>query len=208
MEKDTILSVTLGSDSVSNQINTINYIAEFPKISTIQNFYYVATIVIALVNIALVFYIFFRNNKKEIILQESTRKINLLKTLVLDYNMSKFYEYFKNLIIETQEFNRNNTTVEQKKASNDNIVDLTACFRRDFIVLFIAIDKSLYDKILIEIDSLIDSLTETLFDEGINLSHKPKFDELIVRRLNDSKIKILNVLFSYSGEGNQNAELE
>jgi len=66
--------------------------------------------------------------------------------------------------------------------------------------MFIAIDEGLYNKILLKVDDLIDSLTNTIFDEGINLSHQPKYEELISKKIKESKTDILKILFSYTGE--------
>jgi hypothetical protein len=66
--------------------------------------------------------------------------------------------------------------------------------------MFLAIDENLYQMILLKIDELIDSLTNAIFDEGINLAFKPKYDEEVSKRIRESKTAIIGVLFSYNGE--------
>ena len=43
-------------------------------------------------------------------------------------------------------------------------------------------------------------MTNNIFDEGINLSHAPKFEELIINEITNTKTHIIKLLFEYSGE--------
>lgn len=200
MELINALSDSLLIDSLGVTIPKIEVVALLPKKSIIEHVYSSASVFIAFVNILLVIYIFSRNYKKDKNTNEKNRKINLLKTLVLDYNISKFYDFFTNVCEKTKLINVNNLSMEDKVKINDEINDLATDFRQSFIDLFIAIDKNLYDDILNKTDLLIDGLTNTIFDEGINLSHKPKFDESITKEIRLSKTDIIRIMFSYSGE--------
>lgn len=186
--------------SLKNPVQTIKVIAQVPEKSTLENIYFIATIIIAIVNVSLIIYIFVKNNQKVHSQNEKSRKMDLLKTLILNYNMEKLYIFFKNLKENARELNVQNLNVEQKEKINEKLGDLATIYRQDFIDLFLAVDQSLYNKILEKTDSLIDGLTNTIFDEGINLSHKPKFDELIIKRIRESKTEIIKLLFSYSGD--------
>jgi len=62
-----------------------------PEKSILDNICSVSSIVIAIANVVLIIFIFRHNNKKGDSDKEKNRKQHLLKTLVLDYNMSKFY---------------------------------------------------------------------------------------------------------------------
>ncbi len=173
---------------------------QFPKKSFLDHLYSASTVVIAVANLFLVLYIFFKNNEKDKNLNEKNRRINLLKTLILDYNMKKFYDFFDNVILKTTQLNENNIDITKKREINDEINDLASNFRQSFIDLFLAIDKVLYEKILAQTDSLIDGLTNCIFDEGVNLQHKPKFEELITKEIRQSKTEIIKIMFLYSGE--------
>lgn len=200
MAIEKLLSDSISVDSLKNSIQTIKVIAQFPEKSFLENIYLIATILIAIVNVSLIIYIFVKNSKKDENHNEKNRKIDLLKTLILNYNMDKFYIYFKDIKQTAQALNTQNLSNEQKSITNDKLSDLATVYRQDFIELFLAIDQTLYDKILEETDSLIDGLTNTIFDEGINLSHQPKFDELVIKKIRESKTEIIKILFSYSGE--------
>ena len=94
----------------------------------------------------------------------------------------------------------NNLSIKEKSRINENIQEKAVELRQNFIDVFLAIDNNLYQTLLSKIDELIDSLTITIFDEGINLAHRPKFDKEISNRIRESKTAIIGVLFSYTGE--------
>ena len=171
-----------------------------PEKSLLDNICSVASIIIAIANVVLIIFIFRHNNKKDDSDKEKTRRQHLLKTLVLDYNMSKFYSFYQEIHKETNALLANNLSDEDKSRINENIKEKAVELRQNFIDMFLAIDDNLYKMLLSKIDELIDSLTNTIFDEGINLAFKPKYDEEVSKRIRESKTAIIGVLFSYTGE--------
>lgn len=196
---EAFISDSLTVETISKAMGQAQFILQAPEKSTWDYIFSGATVVIALINIVLVFYIYFRNDKKDNNNNERNRKLGLLKTLVLDYNMKLLYVFYnevKNISQKTQA----KLSTEEKGKIVEELGDLAALYRQDFIDLFLAIDKSLYQRIIDISDNLIDGLTETIFDEGINLSHKPKFEELVTKRIRESKTGAVSILFSYSGD--------
>lgn len=183
-------------NAISNAKGCIEIIHEK---SLLDTFYSIANIVIALANVVLIYFIFRLNKKKNDNDKEKERKLSLLKTLVLDYNMQKFYAFFQDINTTAYSLKENGLTNTRKKEINEKIKDYSSILRHEFIDVFLAIDNSLYDKILIKTDELIDSLTNAIFDDGINLSHPPKYDELISKKISESKTEIIRILFSYTG---------
>ena len=91
-------------------------------------------------------------------------------------------------------------TIEEKQQINDQIIsNIGTKFRVEFVDCLNAINPSLYESIMAEYDTLVDSITNHIFDEGINLSHKPKFDELITSNIFKAKTEMLKLLFGYDG---------
>lgn len=171
-----------------------------PEKSLLDNICSVASIIVAIANVVLIIFIFRHNNKKDDSDKEKSRRQHLLKTLVLDYNMSKFYSFYQEIHKETNALLANNLSNEDKSRINENIKEKAVELRQNFIDMFLAIDDNLYQMLLSKIDELIDSLTNTIFDEGINLAFKPKYDEEVSKRIRESKTAIIGVLFSYTGE--------
>lgn len=171
-----------------------------PEKSLLDNICSIANIIIALANVGLIFYIFIHNNKKDKSDKEKTRRQHLLKTLVLDYNMPKFYSFYEEIEEEAKGLLKRNLLIADKSQINENIQQKTFDLRRNFIDMFLVIDNKLYRKLMDILDNFIDTLTEAIFDEGINLDYKPKYDEIVSKIIGESKTAIIGELFSYTGE--------
>lgn len=196
---DNILSL---ADSIHAIKQTIEVTAplQAQNISILDAVYKIATVCIAFINVLLVFYIFKRNTNKDTKNIEKNRKLSLLKILILDYNMQHLYQFFEDLKIESKKLTNNNLDDVAKKEINEKMLSYGNELRQKFIDPFLAIDSNLYNNILHSVDELQDSMTNTIFDEGINLSHAPKFNELITSEITKTKTQIIKLLFEYSGE--------
>lgn len=196
---DNILSL---ADSIHAIKQTIEVTAplQAQNISILDAVYKIATVCIAFINVLLVFYIFRRNTNKDTKNIEKNRKLSLLKILILDYNMQHLYQFFEDLKIESKKLTVNNLDDGAKKEINEKMLSYGNELRQKFIDPFLAIDSNLYNNILHSVDELQDSMTNTIFDEGINLSHAPKFNELITSEITKTKTQIIKFLFEYSGE--------
>ncbi|MBT1308194.1 hypothetical protein JQN08_13190 [Phocaeicola dorei] len=194
---DNIFALT---DSIHVIKQTIEVSSPLQNISILDTIYKIATVCIAFINVCLVIYIFVRNNNKDNKNSEKNRKMSLLKTLILDYNMKYLYLFFEDLRKETNKLTVANLSNDAKREINEKLLLYGNELRQKFIDPFLAIDSKLYDNILHSIDILLDNMTNSIFDEGINLSHAPKFEELIINKITNTKTHIIKLLFEYSGE--------
>ena len=194
---DNIFALT---DSIHVIKQTIEVSSPLQNISILDTIYKIATVCIAFINVCLVIYIFVRNNNKDNKNSEKNRKMSLLKTLILDYNMKYLYLFFEDLRKETNKLTVANLSNDAKRELNEKLLLYGNELRQKFIDPFLAIDSKLYDNILHSIDILLDNMTNSIFDEGINLSHAPKFEELIINKITNTKTHIIKLLFEYSGE--------
>lgn len=194
---DNIFALT---DSIHVIKQTIEVSSPLQNTSILDTIYKIATVCIAFINVCLVIYIFVRNTNKDNRNSEKNRKMSLLKTLILDYNMKYLYLFFEDLRKETNKLTVTNLSDDAKREINENLLLYGNELRQKFIDPFLAIDSKLYDNILHSIDILLDNMTNNIFDEGINLSHAPKFEELIINEITNTKTHIIKLLFEYSGE--------
>lgn len=162
-------------------------------------FFKSATIVIAVVNLFFVIKFFRLKDKKEDVDKERDRRINWLKTLVLDHSLDSFYSFFDSLERELIKLKEKNLSITDKKQVDEKIGDHFISLRRNFTDALIAVDDNLYANVLSVSDSLQTLLTETIFDNGINLFYPPKYQELILEKLTISKTEIIKILFRYRG---------
>ena len=58
----------------------------------------------------------------------------------------------------------------------------------------------MYKGFISNVDNLQDSITESIFDSGINLNHKPMFEEKIIKKVVETKTILIKLIFNYNGE--------
>ena len=129
---------------------------------------------------------------------EQQRKLQMFQAFVLDYNIKYLYEFFEKLINKTDELRQAGLTDAEKGEINEALIVLNKNFRIQFVDSVNAIDQDLYREILIESDQMIDSFGEAIFDQGINLSHPPKFEECVGNKIFATKTAILKKLMSHN----------
>jgi hypothetical protein len=158
-----------------------------------------AMIVIAGTNVYFAQKFFYHKNNKEDIDKEKDRKINWLKTLILDHNLKHYYTFFDDLETELNKLKVPNLSIKDKETIDENNAELFVCIRRKFIDILLVVDKQIYDKIQKLFDKLQEELTEVIFNQGINLNHQPKFDEEILSKLSSTKTDVIKEIFKYRG---------
>lgn len=167
---------------------------------TLDNSCKMATVIIALANILWIVYVFFQNRKNTDEKDERLRKLSLLKTLLLDYNMKTFYDYFAEVSTITAGLKHYNLTDDQKRAINNSIIEREHQFENDFLDVLLAINGDLYTQLKNLADGMVDQFTDSIFDSGINLYVEVKFNDLIENKLMETKREMVKALFSYKGE--------
>lgn len=146
-----------------------------------------ATVIIALANIVFAIIIFKRNRQRE-----------LIKTLVLDYSIKHFYNYFEDLDLELRKLKNPQTNVETKKEIEKNIQSLGLMFEQRFIDLFLAIDPNLHKELKNKIDDMFGNIMESIFDKGINIYVDSQYNEKIANVMISTKASIIKLLVERS----------
>ena len=158
--------------------------------------YKIAMILIAAFNAWFAYTIHKLKNKKEDDFKEADRKIALLKTLILDYNLKFVYEFFDNLEAHLSGLNERKA---DKRAIESHIQADFKRLNEKFVNLLSAVDRKLYDKILDISDSCRDKLVTNIGNEGVNLYVEAQYKNLIKKPYDDIKTTILSELFGYKG---------
>jgi hypothetical protein len=159
----------------------------------------VATISIAIFNAIFAIKIFNLKTEQDKIDKNRDRKIQLLKTLILDHNFKNFYSIFDEIEDELIKLKETNLSDDKKSIIDSNLSELFIKLRRKFYDSLLAIETPLYDEIKKQSDELQSHFSLTIFDPGINLSHIPKYDDLINEKLINTKTAIIKELFGYRG---------
>lgn len=159
-----------------------------------------AVVLIAIINLIFAVFVFLKKNHIDRTEKESDRKINWLKSLILDHNLDHFYEFFDRLDIELIKLKEPSIDEAGKQDINDSVSEIFIYLRRNLIDMFLAVDTELYKFFIASSDSLQDHITESIFDAGINLSHPAKFDEVLSNKVMETKTNLIKRLFEYRGQ--------
>ncbi|EDS16997.1 hypothetical protein [Bacteroides stercoris] len=191
-----INSISVVKDSLCSIATPSPVLQEVHWTDWLDIVYKIAMILIALFNIWFAITIHKLKNKKEDNFKEADRKIALLKTLILDYNLKFVYDFFDSLELHLNE-------LKTKEANKRNIEsDIQADFKKlneKFINLLSAVDNGLYGKILQIGDDCRDKLVTNIGDAGVNLYVESQYVKLIKKPYEEAKKEMLKVLFNYKG---------
>lgn len=169
-----------------------------PDTDYLDNFSKISSIVIAFLGLLFTYYIFKSNNSKEEIRNDKSRQYDSLKTIILEHNLKHFFSFYEEIMSTVLPLSKKELSDISKSRLNDKMVDALKYLRLNFTDLLLAVDKELYDEIMKNTDKLIDDLTEAMFDEGINLTHNPRFESEIISKLSTSKTKNVRILYTFN----------
>lgn len=160
--------------------------------------YKVAMIIIGVVNASFAFYIFYYRNRVEKKKELENLRRDILNSFVLKYKLQTFYDYFTELVTNSDKLlDRQASLDDVKIILDDKNQDVFSSVRKNFTEYLDAVDASLYKKILKICDDLQGEISENLFDENVDLRDKCVYKEYILSPIQTSQKEILVALFSY-----------
>lgn len=171
-------------------------LSELNSTGWVEWIFNIATLIIAIVGLIISIVVFRKSRKDNEVQNNSTRKLELMKTLILDQNMSKFYDIF-NRLFQCAEKLKNKTC--NKEEVEEGIQSTLKELNENILLLFVAIDNTLYVSLLDESDRCRDSIVTSIGDEGINLYVEEKYKEHILKHLNLAKQQIIRKIYNYKG---------
>lgn len=161
----------------------------------------IATLIVSIVNLVIVIVFFNRRNEKEDRDTRRKQRIDWFKTLILDSNLTHFYQFFDAIEGEMHKLAKTSSPNDSlKEKVNEAIKAHQRTFRLRFVDALLAVDKSLYEEVVKIADSLTDRFTESIFDSGINLHHPPKYEEIVITPLSETKTSMIRQILSYEGD--------
>lgn len=176
-------------DGLAEATATSTSIAEW-----ILNF---ATLVIAVGGLILSGYVFFQERKYSEVQNDSNRRLELLKTLILDHNMEAFYEIFSRLVSSTEKLKHENETENHRSDVENEIQDCLRNLNEQVIMLFHAIDQVLYSSLLNESDLCRDKLVEKIGNENLDFSIPDLYRENILAHITQAQHRMIKIIFDY-----------
>lgn len=156
----------------------------------------ISTLIIAVAGLIISIVVFIKERKDSTKQSESSRRLELMKTLILDHNMPHFYEIFEKL---SKSVERLKERICDKSIVESDIQEILRNLNETVILLFTAIDQTLYDNLLKESDNCRDNLVNSLSDEGLNLYVEAKYKKHVLDHINFAKNQIIKIIYNYKG---------
>lgn len=128
------------------------------------------------------------------IVYKKTKKHNNLKTLILDYNLKYFYDFFSKIKDNVEKLKNKDITEDNKKNIINALDEYAYDFQQKFIDLFCSVNSEIYEKLKNETDNLIGYLNSQIGDEGINLYVPKEFRSRIAQKISDKESEIIMYL--------------
>lgn len=161
----------------------------------------IAQVVIAIVSVALAYSAFIYQRKKDmhadninVEISRRTEQLQWYRELLIHPNVSTIYGLFSDITEISQKFTTPNLTDIQKSEILQEIKNKVAAFRVAFVDLLEVVDVEKRKQSLDVLDTLVDYIGITTLDQGINLSHQPKFEESILQKVSHTRNIFLQII--------------
>ena len=196
-------------DTLQLVIDSISKIAIIPQsisqgispqpIACLDALHKLGVVLIALFNLIFSIYLYKTNKINQKIKDMKVNRQNLLNILILNHKLNDFYKIFACIHTECQILLNTEIGEEKRKEqANGELEELFIQLNLEFITTLRAVDIKLSDEILSISDTLQSKLSENIFDNGVNLHVRDKYDELIQTPISNAEIEILKKLYEFS----------
>ncbi len=177
----------------------------------------VANIIIAAISLGLAYYIFIyrknkdraddaSQNKKEQInkidaakLQEQNIRLQWFKELIIQPNLDQINSFYTQLHSLENRIESISLTEEQKIELASFIKTEQSNLRKSFVDVLLGVNPSLYQEVIDNLDNLIDGITNVIFNDGFNLTHKTTFEREIATKISNSRNDLIRMIYNYKG---------
>lgn len=141
-----------------------------------------------------------QSNKIEtLLLQEQNIKLQWFKELVIQPHLSDINNFYSSLHTLEQKITTNTLTEDKKFELIDFIKLEQSALRKTFVDVLHGVDSKLHDAVLTNFDNLTDEITNTIFNDGFNLTHKPTYEKEIGSKITYSRNDLLSKIYNYKG---------
>lgn len=185
---------------------------------SISDFADLANIIIAVISLALAFYIFVyqrekdnadkklsaqkeRENKIEAInLQEQNIRLQWFKELIIQPHLEEINTFYSNLHSIENKLTPRAVSEEEKIEIIDFIKFEQSKLRKTFGDILINVNPLMYSDIKINLDRLVDLITEKIFDDRLKLHEKTNFEKHVGSLISYSHNDLISKIYNYRGD--------
>jgi ribonuclease HIII len=173
---------------------------------TLSDYSDISQVVIALANLFLAWYVIKYQIGKDSAeknatarLHEQNLKLQWFKELIVQPNLSIIDKFYRNLQSLQNEIKSNELTIEEKERINNFVKAELAIIRKSFVDALLQVDKEFGTVILKNLDTLVDNITNAIFDEELKLKLNTVYEKHIGSKINYSKNSLIGQLYNYKG---------
>jgi hypothetical protein len=185
--------------------------------STISDVSGIANIIIAAISLGLAYYIFVYQKNKDnrdkatqlqkeqddkieaTKLQEQNIRLQWFKELVIQPHLSDINHFYNRLHTLESQITTVTLSDQQKIDLIDFIKAEQAKLRKSFVDVLLGVNPQLYTEVINNLDTLTDSITNTIFNDGLNLTHKPTYEREIGSKISYSRNDLISKIYSFKG---------
>jgi hypothetical protein len=173
---------------------------------TLSEFADISQVVIAIASLALAAYIFIYQRRHDsaseratAVLNEQNIRLQWFKELVVQPSMNSINNFYANLHKVKVMIKSDYMQDHEKQDISEFIKKESSKLRKEFIDMLIQLNPKLGNTVMANIDSLIDGLTESIFNDDLKLTRDAVYDQHISSKISYSKNSLIALLFNYKG---------
>ncbi len=159
----------------------------------------VGTIILALINVWLVYIIYKWQHKDSTVVEERQRRVNQFNNIFLVPRMDFLKKTFDDLNTISSTFEGCVDDEDKKSETHDKIDKMIVDFDSSFVSFIAGIDSQLYDQVNRIVEGMRDKLTHDIFDTDTAKIKGAEYVQMIQTTINDHYKALLKTLFSYDG---------
>lgn len=173
---------------------------------SLADFSDLAQVIIAAINLLLAGYIILYqiNKDKEserstALLNEQNIKLQWFKELIVQPNIAVMNTFFSQLLALREKITSNDLPIEQREAINNSAKTELSVFRKSFVDVLMQVDPEFGAQTLKNVDDLVDSITEAIFNEELKLTLPSVYEKNIASKIHYSRNTLIAQLYNYKG---------
>ena len=174
------------------------------NILSLSDFSDLSQVIIAIVNLFLAYYVLrYQISKDKKIDNETARlneqniKLQWFKELIIQPNVEKINLFYSNLHSIRDKITSNDLTDDEKQRINEFVKAELSTIRKSFVDMLQSVDKNFADKVLENLDSLIDDITNSIFNDELKLHNVAVYEKNIGSKISYSNNKLIGDIYNY-----------
>lgn len=124
-------------------------------------------------------------------------RLEWYKVIILEARFDKFFIFFDNIYKRLEQL-KSSDNFNQRQEVNQLIGNDLNNLEKDLISLLIAVDKRLYECVLLQFDELYDGITSILANNNITLTDEENIDTNFKDHVNKYRVSILKLFVEFS----------